>query len=248
MRLEGRNALVTGGSRGIGRGIALELAREGANVAVHYRRDEQAARATVAEIESLGSRALAVRADVTDWPAVARMAEEVFRTFGELHIVVANAGVASRVQPLWEVDPEHWHRVLGVNLDGVFYTLKATVGHLVEKRRGVVLLVSSVGADLCAPYGVPYYASKAAVNAITKCLAKECAPAGVRVNCIAPGLVETDMGKRLLSFHGEELLRSIPLGRAGTPEEIGKLAVYLASDDASFVTGKIFRIDGGAYM
>lgn len=247
-KLDGQNALVTGGSRGIGRGIALELAREGANVVVNYRRDEQAAAETVAAIEALGRKAIAIGADVADWDAVAFLAERALAAFGHLDIVVANSGVASRVQPVWEMDVEHWHKVVGVNLHGVFYTCKATAKHLVERKKGSIILISSIGADTCAPFGAPYYVAKAGVNALTKSLAKECAPAGVRVNCIAPGLISTDMGDRLMKFYGDALLSGIPLGRAGRPDEIGKMAAYLASDDAAFITGKIIRIDGGAFM
>ncbi len=247
-RLEGKIALVTGGSRGIGRGIALELAREGAHVAVNYRRDTAAADVTVRAIRELGGGAVALQADVSDWPAVQRMVDAALRHFGHLDIVVANSGVASRVAPLWAFDVEHWHKVINVNLHGVFYTCRATVGHLVERKSGNVILISSIGADACGPMGAPYYVAKAGVNALTKSLAKECAPAGVRVNCIAPGLVATDMGDRMMKFYGDALLSGIPLGRAGRPEDIGKAAVYLASDDASFVTGKILRVDGGAWM
>jgi len=247
-KLDGKIALITGASRGIGRGIAVELAREGAQVAVNYRRDAAAADATVHAIEELGSSALAVQADVSEWAAVVRMVERVLHHFGRIDIVVANSGIASRVQPVWELDLEHWHKVIGVNLHGVFYTCKATAKHLIDRRQGTIILISSIGADQCAAMGAPYYVAKAGVNALTKSLAKECAPAGVRVNCIAPGLVMSDMGERLVQFYGDALIHTIPLGRAGQPEDVGKAAVYLASDDASFVTGKILRVDGGAWM
>ncbi|MFN8641923.1 MAG: glucose 1-dehydrogenase [Candidatus Binatia bacterium] len=247
-RLDGRKALVTGGSRGIGRGIAVELAREGADVAVNYRRDEDAARETVTAIERLGRRAVAVQADVAEWPAVERMVAQSLEALGGLDLVVANSGVASRTQTVWDMDLDHWHKVIGVDLHGAFYTCRATAEHLVDQRRGTIILISSIGADVCAPLGAPYYVAKAGVNALTKTLAKECAPAGVRVNCIAPGLIETDMGVRMMKAYGEAMLSGIPLGRPGQPEDIGRAAVYLASDDAAFVTGKILRVDGGAWM
>jgi 3-oxoacyl-[acyl-carrier protein] reductase len=247
-KLEKRFALVTGASRGIGRGIALELAREGASVAVNYRRDEAAARDTVEQITALGSKAMAVQADVSDWPAVQRMVADVLAGFGQLDIVVANSGVASRVQSVWDVDVEHWHKVIGVDLHGAFYTCKATAKHLVDRGSGSIILISSIGADACAPFGAPYYVAKAGVNALTKTLAKECAAAGVRVNCIAPGLIHSDMGDRLIQHHGDMVISGIPLGRAGHPQDVGKAAVFLASDDANFITGKILRIDGGAWM
>lgn len=247
-RLDGRKALVTGGSRGIGRGIAVELAREGADVAVNYRRDEDAARETVTAIERLGRRAVAVQADVAEWPAVERMVAQSLEALGGLDLVVANSGVASRTQTVWDMDLDHWHKVIGVDLHGAFYTCRATAKHLVEQGRGSIILISSIGADVCAPFGAPYYVAKAGVNALTKTLAKECAPAGVRVNCIAPGLIETDMGTRMMKAYGDAILSGIPLGRPGQPEDVGRAAVYLASDDAGFITGKILRIDGGAWM
>lgn len=247
-KLDGRAALVTGGSRGIGRGIALAFAREGASVAINYRRDEAAARATVEEIERLGRPAIALQADVAEWPQVERMAAEAVAALGALDIVVANSGVASRTQSVWDMDIDHWHRVIAVDLHGAFYTCKATAKGLVDRRRGSIILVSSIGADVCGPLGAPYYVAKAAVNALTKSLAKECAPAGVRVNCIAPGLIETDMGSRMIKHYGDAILSGIPLGRPGQPEDVGHAAVYLASDDSSFVTGKILRVDGGAWM
>jgi 3-oxoacyl-[acyl-carrier protein] reductase len=246
--LSGKFALVTGSSRGIGRGIALELARAGAHVAVHYRREREAAEQTAAEIESFGRRTVVVGADVSRWEEVQAMAAQVLQSFGRLDIVVANSGIASRPAPVWEMDLDHWHKVIAVDLHGAFYTCRATVGELVRQRSGSVILVSSIGADLCAPFGAPYYAAKAAVNALTKTLARECAPAGVRVNALAPGLIHSDMGDRMLKAYGESLLATIPLGRAGTPEEVGKAAVFLASDDARFITGKILRVDGGAWM
>ncbi len=247
-RLQGKIALVTGSSRGIGRGIAIEFAREGADVVVNYRRDEEAAHATVEAISALGRRAVAVQGDVSDWSQVQNLVAKTIEAFGRFDIVVANSGIASRVQSVWDMDVEHWHKVIGTNLHGAFYTCKATAKHLVDRRSGTIILISSVGADMCGPLGAPYYCAKAAVNALTKSLAKETAAAGVRVNCIAPGVVATDMGDRMIKFYGDALLSTIPLGRPGQPEDIGKAAVYLASEDASFVTGKILRVDGGAWM
>ncbi len=244
-RLSGKKALITGGSRGIGRGIALGFAREGADVVINYRKNEAAAQETVTEIEQLGRKAIAIQADVADWDAVRSMAEQAIESMGHLDIAVANSGVAARPQAIWDLDVDHWRRVIDVDMNGAFYTCKAVVKHMVDRKQGSLLLISSVGADICAPYGAPYYVAKAGVNALTRCLAKECAPAGVRVNCIAPGLVKTDMGDRLLDFVGESMIQGIPLQRAGVPEDIASAATFLASEDASYITGKILRVDGG---
>ena len=246
-RLDGKTALVTGGGRGIGRGIALEFAREGADVAVNYRRDADAAAATVRDIEALGRRAIALQADVGDWDQVQAMVAKAVAFLGGLDVAVANSGVASRFQTVAELDPKEWRRVTSVDLDGAFYTAKAVVPHLVA-RKGTLIFISSVGADKAAAGGAPYHASKAAVNALTRVLAKEVASDGVRVNCIAPGLVRSDMGNKLIGFFGEGLVQTIPLGRAGEPADIGRAAVFFASDDGAWITGKILRVDGGACM
>jgi 3-oxoacyl-[acyl-carrier protein] reductase len=246
-RLDGRTALVTGGGRGIGRGITLELAREGADVAINYRRDADAAGQTAEEVRALGRRAVTLQADVGDHEAVEAMVRAAVEFLGHLDVGVANSGVAARVAAVAKVDPAEWRRVLATDLDGAFWTARAAIPHIVE-RRGVFLFVSSIGADTAGAGGAPYHVAKAGVNALTKVLAKEVAPKGVRVNCIAPGIVRSEMGERLLRFHGEAILAGVPLGRAGEPWDIGRAAVFLASDDAAWITGKILRVDGGAWM
>jgi 3-oxoacyl-[acyl-carrier protein] reductase len=242
--LAGKRAFVTGASRGIGRGIAL--ARAGADVAVSYRREADAADAVVAEIETLGRRACAVAADVRDVGAVRSAVAGAVDALGGLDVVVANAGVPTRFQPLHEVDPGYWQRVIDIDLTGVFHTLHATLPILREQRSGVILTLSSVAADFNGGNGGPYNAAKCAVNGLTITAARENAPFGIRANVIAPGFIATDLGQGLIDQHGDAILGSIPLGRAGTPDEIGELAVYLASEAGSWITGQVFRIDGGA--
>ena len=246
-RLANKIAFVTGGGRGIGRGIALELAREGADVAINFRRDAKAAETTADEIRSLGRQASTVQADVADPDAVQTAVAQVVERFGRIDVTIANSGVASRFVFVRDLDVAEWRRVMSTDLDGAFYTARAVVPHLAASR-GTLIFISSVGADLAAPGGAPYHCAKAGVNTLTRVLAKEVAKDGVRVNCIAPGLVRSDMGNRLIDFFGDQLIQGIPLGRAGEPADIGRAAVYLASSDAAWVTGKILRIDGGAYM
>ena len=246
-RLAGRCALVTGASRGIGRGIALAFADAGADVAIGYRREHASAQETVKDIESRGRRGVALAADVRDPVAVGHLVKGAAEALGSLDIVVANAGVATRFQPVHEVEIDYWQRILDTDLNGVFYTIHAALPILRAQRSGVILTISSIAADACGANGGPYVAAKAAVNALTTVVARENASLGIRANVISPGLVQTDIADKMLAFHGEAMLKSIPLGRIGTPEDIGKLAVYLASDDASWVTGETFRIDGGAW-
>jgi 3-oxoacyl-[acyl-carrier protein] reductase len=244
-RLDGRTALVTGGGRGIGRGIALEFAREGADVAINCRRDRAAAEDTAVAVRALGRRSIVVEADVADRAAVDAMVAQAVDFLGALDIAVANAGVASRFAPVAQLDPAEWRRVMATDLDGAFYTARAAIAHVVA-RKGTVIFVSSIGADMAGAGGAAYHAAKAGVNTLMRVLARELAPAGVRVNAIAPGVVRSEMGERLLRFHGEAVLQTIPLGRAGEPSEIGRAAVFLASDDSAWITGKVLRVDGGA--
>jgi 3-oxoacyl-[acyl-carrier protein] reductase len=244
-RLEGRKALVTGGSRGIGRAIAVAFAEEGADVAVGYRRERAQAEEVVKEIEARGRRGASFAADVRDRAAVCAMVEGARDALGGLDIVVANAGVPTRFEPVHEVDPGYFDRVIQIDLYGVFHTLHAALPILRAQSSGVILTVSSIAADACAANGGPYVAAKAAVNALSIVTARENARKGVRCNVIAPGLVATDIADGMLEQHGDAIVKAIPLGRMGSSEEIGALAVYLASDDAAWITGKIFRIDGG---
>ena len=246
--LDGRRALVTGASRGIGRAIAIAFAEAGADVAIGYRRDVASAESAVKAVESHGRRAFAAAADVRDGAAVHAFVASARDALGGLDIVVANAGVPTRFEPLQQVDPGYWQRVIDIDLNGVFHTLHAALPILREQQSGVILTVSSVAADLAGPFGGPYVAAKAAVNALTRVVARENASAGIRANVIAPGLIATDIADGMVAFHGERLLEAIPLGRMGSAEEVARLAVYLASDDAAWVTGKIFRIDGGQFV
>lgn len=245
-KLDGKKALVTGASRGVGKGIAVALAEAGADVAIGYRREKDAADAVVKQIEGLGRRAAAFAADVREYDAVAAMVNGAREILGGLDIVVANAGVPTRFESTHEVDPGYWDRVIQIDLYGVFHTLHAALPHLREQRDGVILTVSSIAADACMAKGAAYNAAKAGVNALTKTISRENARRNIRCNVIAPGLIQTDISDGMQDFHGD-MEKTIPLGRIGTIEELGALAVYLSSKDAEWITGKVFRIDGGAW-
>jgi NAD(P)-dependent dehydrogenase (short-subunit alcohol dehydrogenase family) len=247
-KLEGKRALVTGASRGIGRAIAIAFADAGADVAIGYRRDREAAESAVKEIEGRGRRALAQAADVRDGEAVHAFVNAAREAFGGLDTIVANAGVPTRFQPLQDVEPSYWQRVIDIDLNGVYHTLHASLPILREQGSGSIITVSSVAADMFGPFGGPYVAAKAAVNALTKVVARENAAAGIRANVLAPGLIATDIADGMLEFHGDRIVKQIPMGRMGSVEEVAQMAVYLASDDAAWVTGKVFRIDGGQFV
>ncbi len=247
-RLDSKRALVTGASRCIGAGIALELAREGADVVISYRRKAVEALAMVKRLQDAGAKAKAVQCEITDILAVENLFTEAEDFLGGIDTVVANAGIPSGADTLETIESRYWHKVVDTNLSGAFYTLRSAVPCLRRAGGGSITAISSIAADLCGAGGGAYNAAKAGLNAIVMTLAREVAPERIRVNAIAPGLVESDMGDMMLRIHGNALLQTIPLGRIGTPREIGAMIALLASDDGSWITGKIMRIDGGAVI
>lgn len=252
MRLENRVALITGASRGIGRAIAREMAMEGASVAVNYFDDSQGvnrsdADRVVGELEKIGPGAIKVGADVSDFGMAAGMVEEVLSRFGRIDILVNNAGI-NRDATLKNLDRQAWDDVLAVNLTGVFNCTKAVIGFMSEARRGRIINTSSVMGQ-SGGFGISNYAaSKAGIIGFTKSVAREVASKGITVNAIAPGFIETGMLSSIPEKVRESLLKQIPAGRWGRAEEIGRLAVFLASEDASYITGQVVGINGGYYM
>ncbi len=244
-RLEGRRALVTGGSRGIGAGIATALAKDGADVALTYRRGRDAALELASALSENGVRTTALSCDVTDPDQIARTLAQVDEELGGIDTVVVNAGIASGRETIADIEDRYWLKVIDTNLNGAFYTVKAAIPYLRRGGGGTITTVSSIAADLCGEGGGAYNAAKAALNAVTMTAAREEAANSIRINAVAPGLIDTDMGKMMLRVNGQRLLDGIPLGRLGTVEEIGELVCYLASDAAAWITGKIIRIDGG---
>ena len=242
--LTGKIALVTGSSRGIGAAIARRLALDGAAVVVNYSGSEAAADAVVAQIEDAGGRAIALRADVTDRISADALFEETIARFGGLDIVVNNAGI-TRDGLIVRMSDDDWTDVIATNLTGVFNVTRAVTRHLMKQRSGAIINVTSVVGLVGNAGQANYAASKAGVIGLTKSVAKELAPRGVRVNAVAPGFIETDMTASLSDAIGDAARKEIALGRFGSAEEIASVVAFLAGDEASYVTGQVLAVDGG---
>ncbi len=247
MKLKDRTALVTGGSRGIGRAVALALAEEGADVAVNYVSNEAAAADVVEHIRKMGRRALLAQADVSDYPDTFRMAQDVIREFGHLDILVNNAGVNSD-KTFVKMDHAAWRKVLAINLDGVFNCTKVFIDQMIRQGYGRIVNMTSVIGQIGNFGQANYAASKAGVAAFTKSLAKELAGKGITVNAIAPGFIETEMVHSIPEKVRNRLLEQIPLRRFGTAEEVARAVVYLVSADGDYITGAEVSINGGLLM
>ena len=243
-RLQDRVAIVTGASRGIGRAIALEFAVEGAAVVVNYRRDQDAAEQVAAEITALGRPALAVRADVTDEAAVRRLVALTARQLGRIDILVTNAGVV-RDQLVAAMTLEQWETVLQTHLRGAFLCIREALPAMMAQKSGCIINISSIAADHAGRGHANYVAAKGGINALTRSLAVELAPKGIRVNAVSPGVILTDMTRRVRNLAGEEILAQIPLGRFGEPQDVARAVRFLASDEAGYITGEILRVSGG---
>ena len=240
-----RVALVTGSSRGIGRAVAAELAREGWAVCVNYIQHQQAAEDAVRAIRDAGGRAVAVQADVADGAAVAEMVRRVERELGgHVSLLVNNAGVAGQAQ-FQDITDEMWDRYLAVNLGGARNTIRAVLPRMISEKAGCIVNISSIWGLRGASCEVAYACTKAAIIALTRSLAAELGPSHIRVNCVAPGVINTDMVQVLGQETLDDLAEQTPLGRLGTPEDIAHAVAFLASDRASFITGQVLTADGG---
>ena len=239
-----RVALVTGASRGIGRGIALELARQGWAVCVNYVEHGEAAEKTAADIRALGQNALAVRADVANGEAVEAMARLAERELGPISLLVNNAGIAGQMQ-FQDITDQQWNRYLSVNLGGARNAIRAVLPGMLSEKRGCIVNISSIWGLRGASCEVAYACTKAALIGLTRSLALELAPSGIRVNCVAPGVIDTDMVQVLGAETLRELALETPLGRLGTPEDVAHAVAFFASDRASFFTGQVLGADGG---
>ncbi|MDD2956831.1 MAG: SDR family oxidoreductase [Oscillospiraceae bacterium] len=237
-------ALVTGSSRGIGRAIAAELVREGYAVCVNYCKSRQAAEELAAAIRDGGGEALAVQADVANRLAVEAMTAAAERALGPVTLLVNNAGI-SRQGLFQDVDDTQWDRFLAVNLTGARNAIQAVLPHMLREKAGCIVNISSIWGLRGASCEVAYACTKAALVGLTRSLALELAPSGIRVNAVAPGCIETDMVRALGPETRELLIDQTPLGRLGTPEDIAHAVAFLASEKASFLTGQILTADGG---
>lgn len=247
----GRVALVTGGGRGIGRACALALAGAGCDVAVNYRRDAEAADQTVRDIEALGRRAVAYRASVDVMEDDETMAQSVLDDFGVVDILVHSAGIASRGTSVVKTDPDELDRVLRTHTVGAHHLCRLLVPTMRKRPRGDVVFISSVAARHLAANGAPYNMAKAALEALALTLAKEELRHGIHVNVVAPGLVDTEMGRRLVKgAMGIEDISSLdataPFGRVCTPEDVAGVVAFLCSEAAGYLTGQVISVDGGA--
>ena len=242
--LTGKTALVTGGSRGIGRAICIELAARGANVALCYAGGEAAAAETVRLCEEQGAKALAIRCDVSDGAQVKALVDETVRAFGGLDILVNNAGI-TRDGLAVMMSEENFDAVIATNLRGAFLCMKAAARPMMKKRWGRMVNLSSVVGLHGNAGQVNYAASKAGVIGMTKSMAKELAARNVTVNAVAPGFIDTDMTAVLPEAAKTALLGSIPLGRMGKPEDVARAVAFLCSEDAAYITGQVLSVDGG---
>ncbi len=237
--------IITGASRGIGQGAAMALAEQGASVVINYNKNKNMAEETAQKIIKNGGRAEIFCGDVSDFDASVKLIEFTLERFGKIDALVNNAGIALKPMPFDMTSREDWDRVFGVNVFGMFNCTKAVLPHMIHNKWGSIVNLSSVWGITGGSCEAVYSASKSAVIGFTKAMAKELAPSNIRVNAVAPGIIDTDMNSHLTREDIAETEKEIPLGRMGTTEEIGKVIAFLCTDKSKYITGEIIKIDGG---
>ena len=247
MTLTGKNAIVTGSSRGIGKAIALELGRRGANVAINYAGNEVKAQEVVEELQALGVQAIKIQANVANETDVKEMMKEVVNTFGSIDILVNNAGV-TRDGLLMRMKEEEFDEVIDTNLKGAFLSTKAVTRQMMKQKSGKIINIASVVGVNGNPGQANYVAAKAGLIGLTKSTAKELAARNIRVNAVAPGFITTDMTDALTDGQKTAIMNVIPLEKLGEPEDVANVVCFLASDDAKYITGQTIHVDGGMVM
>jgi 3-oxoacyl-[acyl-carrier protein] reductase len=245
--LSGKSAVVTGGSRGIGRAIVLALARQGADVAFSYRGNAEAAREVASMVEAMGRQALVHRGDVSDPDSAEGLIAATLGAYGRIDILVNNAGI-TRDDLVMRMSPDAWREVIDTNLSGAFYTIKAAMRPMLKARSGRIINVSSVSGQAGNAGQANYSAAKAGLIGLTKAVAREVASRGITCNAVAPGFVLTELTASLPENIQEGIRNATPLGRFGTPEEIADAVVFIASDEAGYITGQVLGVDGGLVM
>jgi len=237
-------AFITGGSRGIGRAVARRLAAEGYAVGIDYLQATEAAESLVAELTAAGHQAMAVQADVADREAITAAIRTVEEAFGPVTVLVNNAGIAEQ-HLFQDIAPAFWRRVFAVNVDGTFHTIQAVLPHMIHEKAGCIINISSIWGQRGASCEAAYSSTKGALIALTRSLAMELAPSGIRVNCVAPGVINTDMVQVLGEETLKELAEQTPLGRLGQGEDVANAVAFLVDEKASFITGQVLTCDGG---
>lgn len=239
-----RTAIVTGGAGGIGAAVCRRLARDGMNVVIAFRTSEKKAASVAEEIKSTGGNAVAVKADISATDDVKELFSRAYEIYGNIDVLVCNAGIAAQAV-LNDVSDEDYDRLMSVNMGGVFRCCREAVPYMLKNHSGSIINISSMWGICGASCETVYSASKAAVIGFTKALAKELGPSGIRVNCIAPGVINTEMNSHLSEDDMKALADETPLCRVGKPEEVAGVVSFLASDDSSFITGQTLSVDGG---
>ncbi|MDF5706909.1 MAG: glucose 1-dehydrogenase [Nostoc sp. S4] len=247
-KLEGKVALVTGSSGGIGQAIAVHLAQQGANVVIDYRSHPEGAQETLSKVEAAGSKGLTIKADLSVISDIHQLVDQGIQYFGKLDILVNNAGIDGKNADFWNISEADYDAVIDLNLKGTFFATQAIVQHFIEtKRTGKIINISSTHEEIAFPHFTGYCISKGGVKMMMRNLAVELGPLGITINNVAPGAIETPINSKLLNDPEKlgALLKNIPLGRLGKPEDIAPIVAFLASADADYITGATFYVDGG---